>query len=126
LFLPLPCDPIDCTTDAVISNDLMLPSNPPVTIVFASDNDDDEPTTGAANDKSGPDSMLCVSINGELLAAVSCIRTAPSQLVEANNFLLSLLLDDDDGDGRYRSFDIPSGNLSNNLASGGGCVVAIL
>ena len=108
----------------VISNDLMLPSNPPVTIVFASDDDDDEPTTGIANDNSGPDSMLCVSINGELVAAVSCIRIAPSQLVEANNFLLSLSLDDDD-DGRYRSFDIPSGNLSNNLASGGGCVVAI-
>ena len=84
-----------------ISNDLMLPSNPPVTIavpVAAASDDDEEPAV-TANDNSGPDSMLCVSTNGLVDDVVSWTRTAPSQLVEANSFFPSLL--DDEEAGRY-------------------------
>ena len=104
--------------DVAISNDLMLPSKPPVMMV--ADSDVDEPVL-TAKDKSGPDSMLCVSNNrlfdGFSLEA-SWTRIAPSQLVEARSFLPP---SSEDEAGRYCSADIPSGNLSNSLASGGGC-----
>ena len=85
----LPCDPIDRTTDVATSNDLMLPSKPPVKICDVSDDDDDDEPVETANDNSGPDLTLCVRSNGALsVALVSWIRTAPSQLDDANKVLL--------------------------------------
>jgi hypothetical protein len=101
-LFPLSWNPIDRTVDVAISNDLILPSNPPVTIdvpVAAAASDDEEEPAVTANDNSGPDSMLCVSTNGLVDDAVSWTRTAPSQLVEANSFFPSLF--DNEEAGRY-------------------------
>lgn len=118
LSFPISWNPIDCTVDVAISNDLIVPSKPPVMIDAVSDVDEPTPT---ANDNSGPDSMLCVS-NNRLLDGfsldVSWTRIAPSQLVEAKSLFVP---SSEDEGGRYCSADIPSGNLSKSLASGGGC-----
>mmetsp|Transcript_6518 Transcript_6518/g.18712 ORF Transcript_6518/g.18712 Transcript_6518/m.18712 type:complete len:210 (-) Transcript_6518:264-893(-) len=119
--------PIDLTVEVAVSNDLMLPSRPPATMVVAS---------GIARESSGPDSMLCVSKRGLIVllvlvddpsssdSDVSCTRTAPSQLVDARSLLLpfSLALA---VVGMYRSAETPSGNLSRSFASGGGWVAIL-